>query len=533
MTEEFTHPQLGKIKGKANKGSVQFFGIKYATTRSRFAAAELYEPSGDGEIDATKFGPSVAVLPQGVDMESSFIQKTLAATKVPMSETDGLNLNITIPKLPGGSAKKLPVYVFVYGGGFFIGGNSYPSYDNKRFIELSTEIGMPIIGVVINYRVGATGFLTSEDLRSQGFPANNGLRDQRVAFQWVKKFISGFGGDPENITAIGNSAGSVSVTLQLYSETPLFNRIFCSSGTSLLIQPLPLPVHEATYNTVIKALGIMGETAKERVDALLKVPIEDILFKVPPGQPYIPALDGEMFTFLPEHKLFSTKEGFSRMPGAKWCKEMIMGECAFDGSILFGQCGPRPNGLAASFTDYVAKILPEHPSVATSILKSYGITSEMPDDEAVVRILEFGSDIAFIGSGISFAKGFPGAVYRYFYNEPNPWDGQWKGKASHIMDIKALFLNYNEYLPSGQAQTSTTMAKDAIAFINGKAPWSSYDEQNRTVKMYGPSEEEGFTAEVSEKDDKVPQRRNYLLEFENSPGWDALSATWVAFLHGH
>ncbi|KAH8816059.1 carboxylesterase-like protein [Xylogone sp. PMI_703] len=533
MSEQFAHPQLGKINGKSNKGSIQFFGIKYATTKSRFAAAELYEASGDGVIDATKFGPSVAVLPQGVDMEASFIQHTLTATKVPMSETDGLNLNITIPKLPSGSTKKLPVYVFVHGGGFFIGGNSYPTYDATKIIELSVEMGMPIIGVGINYRLGAAGFLTSEDLRSQGFPTNNGLRDQQVAFNWVKKYISGFGGDPDNITAIGNSAGSVSVTLQLYSETPLFNRAFCSAGTSLLIRPLPLAVHEATYNNVLKALDIKGETAKERVDALLKVPIDDIIFKVPPGQPYIPALDGEMLTFTPEHKTFSTKEGFSRLPGAKWCKGLIIGECALDGTILCGQWGPRPNGLAASFTDCVIKTLSEYPTEAKEILKAYGITPEISDDDATLRIVEFGSDIGFIGGGISFARGFPGPVYRYYYNEPNPWDGQWKSKASHIMDIKALFLNYNDRLPSGQAQTSTEMAKDLITFMNGKAPWKAYERQNPVVKMYGPSAEEGFTAEIQETDDeKVKRRRNILLQFETSPGWDALSATWGAFLQG-
>lgn len=82
-------------------------------------------------------------------MEASFIQKTLNTTKVPMSETEGLNLNITIPKLSEGSSKKLPVYVFVHGGGFFIGGNSYPSYDADKFITLSTELGTPVIGVGI------------------------------------------------------------------------------------------------------------------------------------------------------------------------------------------------------------------------------------------------------------------------------------------------------------------------------------------------------------------------------------------------
>ena len=58
-----------------------------------------------------------------------------------------------------------------------------------------------------SYRVGATGFLTSKELQSAGYKANNGLRDQRVALEWVQKYISGFGGDPTNVTLLGESAG--------------------------------------------------------------------------------------------------------------------------------------------------------------------------------------------------------------------------------------------------------------------------------------------------------------------------------------
>lgn len=58
-----------------------------------------------------------------------------------------------------------------------------------------------------SYRLGVFGFLTSEELRNAGYAANNGLRDQRVAFEWIKKYIGGFGGDPDNITVGGESAG--------------------------------------------------------------------------------------------------------------------------------------------------------------------------------------------------------------------------------------------------------------------------------------------------------------------------------------
>jgi len=59
----------------------------------------------------------------------------------------------------------------------------------------------------ISYRLGAAGFMTSKELRELGYQPNNGLRDQRTALRWIRKFIGGFGGDPDEITACGESAG--------------------------------------------------------------------------------------------------------------------------------------------------------------------------------------------------------------------------------------------------------------------------------------------------------------------------------------
>jgi carboxylesterase type B len=61
---------------------------------------------------------------------------------------------------------------------------------------------------ISSYRLGIPGFLTSEEMRKAGYPSNRGLRDQINAFRWVQKFMTGFGGDPKNVTFIGESAGS-------------------------------------------------------------------------------------------------------------------------------------------------------------------------------------------------------------------------------------------------------------------------------------------------------------------------------------
>lgn len=138
---------------------------------------------------------------------------------------EGLSLNITVPHNENGQidpSLKLPVYVFIHGGGFAVGSSWYPHYDPASIVRLSIQKGKPMIGITIkyvsllsswpslilrSYRLGVTGFMTSKELRKAGYEANNGFHDQRTAMKWIRKFVSGFGGDPDEITAVGESAG--------------------------------------------------------------------------------------------------------------------------------------------------------------------------------------------------------------------------------------------------------------------------------------------------------------------------------------
>lgn len=149
--------------------------------------------------------------PNGVDIEHSFIQQSLPKPDFPgISDVDCLTINITIPGgvgKGGPQMKDLPVLVFIPGGGFIMGGNWWPQYDFAKLVKLSAELGKPIIGITINHRVGPLGFLTFPELRAAGYKPNNALRDQRVALRWVKEYIAGFGGNPNEVTVMGESAG--------------------------------------------------------------------------------------------------------------------------------------------------------------------------------------------------------------------------------------------------------------------------------------------------------------------------------------
>ncbi|WP_444912452.1 carboxylesterase/lipase family protein [Microbulbifer sp. PAAF003] len=136
-----------------------------------------------------------------------------------------LYLNVFSPAMSQG--KKLPVMFWVHGGSFYMGSGCQEIY-NGKYLAAS---GRTIV-VTINYRLGALGFLRLKDISDIPSTGNEGLLDQIAALQWVRKNISAFGGDPNNITLFGESAGAMSIASLL--ETPqckgLIRRAIVQSG---------------------------------------------------------------------------------------------------------------------------------------------------------------------------------------------------------------------------------------------------------------------------------------------------------------
>jgi len=535
MASPLNHPTLGQIRGNLKDGVVQFLGVKYASIKDRFAPSEVFDSSGSGIIDATKPGPYV-ISPPAWDMEFGFIQKSLPMPEMTMSELNGLNLNVTVPLVKGGvptAEQKLPVFMFVHGGGFTLGSNAWPQYDQARIVKLSAEMGKPIIGVGINYRVGLPGFLSSEEMRKEGYVANNGLRDQANALRWIKKFIAGFGGDPDSVTFSGESAGSVSGNLLLHSTEPLFKRYMSMSGTSLTMKPLPPPVSEFAYSSVIDMFGLKGLSGSERIKALLELPAEKLL-SVPPNIPLMPVIDGDLIRNTLDFAHVSSKEDSSEldMPGRKWCKDLLIGDCQFDGSIGSFMLGPKTVNIGKGFCDSIDKTLAEYPGAAEKVRHAYQITPDLPDEVALKNVLQYSTDIGFYATALAFAKGWPGKAHLYHFNEPNPWDGQWKGEAGHVLDIAFLFQNYNEYLAPEQKAVAMKFAEDVIKFVNGACDWKPYGE-GEGARTYGPSKD-GICGDYVEGVAKPRSgRKNTIFELAGEIGLEHLSAAWRNFMTGN
>uniref|UniRef100_A0A8C5SNZ5 Carboxylic ester hydrolase n=1 Tax=Laticauda laticaudata TaxID=8630 RepID=A0A8C5SNZ5_LATLA len=169
---------------------------------------------------------------QAKDYQKRCMQPTLTQTDVRGSE-DCLYLNIWVPQRKKQVSTNLPVMIWIYGGGFIWGGGQGANF-LKNYLYDGEEIASrgKVIVVTFNYRLGPLGFLSTGD---KALPGNYGLKDQHMAIAWVKRNIKNFGGDPDNITIFGESAGAASVSLQTLSpySKGLVKRAISQSGVGL------------------------------------------------------------------------------------------------------------------------------------------------------------------------------------------------------------------------------------------------------------------------------------------------------------
>ncbi|MGD3106962.1 carboxylesterase/lipase family protein [Streptomyces sp. YGL11-2] len=195
----------GVLRGRRRRGHAVFRGIPYAAPpvgALRFAAPAPV-PRWDGTREAAEFGPAA---PQSGPVRASTEERT-----------DWLTLNVCTPD-PG--AAGLPVLVWIHGGAYIAGTSSDPMYDPAALAAAG------LVVVSVNYRLGAEGFAFLD-----GAPANRGFLDQIAALHWVRRNIAAFGGDPDQVTVAGQSAGAGSVAALLTMEPVrgLFRRAIAHS----------------------------------------------------------------------------------------------------------------------------------------------------------------------------------------------------------------------------------------------------------------------------------------------------------------
>jgi len=287
--------RCGKIEGILENNMFVFKGIPYAAPpigNLRWLPPQPVIP-WEGVRPAKEFG---AIAPQndlpGGDVVGLDVNE-------PQDE-DCLFLNIWTRGLDN---KRRPVMIWIHGGAFIIGSGSQTTYRNHNLVARKD-----LVLVSINYRLGAFGFMNLKEITGGKIPATGceGLLDQIAAIQWVRDNIEAFGGDPENITVFGESAGGMSIgsLMAMPAAQGKFHKAILESGAANTVGSLDEGIEIAT-----EFLDILEMKATD-TDAVRSLPVEQILdaqqklgvlLQLKEGRitPFQPIVDGDAMPEIP------------------------------------------------------------------------------------------------------------------------------------------------------------------------------------------------------------------------------------------
>jgi para-nitrobenzyl esterase len=259
VKEVIVSTRYGAVRGYEVDDLKVWKGVPYAEAPVgplRFGAPKPPKP-WTGVRDATQYGP--------VAMQSPTPGMFGGPPYLNQSE-DCLTLNIWAP---AGADGPRPVMVWIHGGAFVSGSGSAPWYDGASLARDG-----PIVVVTFNYRLGPFGFLFLEDIGGPAYrgSGNVGILDQLWALKWIHDNISQFGGDPEQVTVVGESAGSMSVgtLMTMPAAQGLFHRAIMESGVPLF---RTRAAASAVTQEVIQRLGLRNP----RIADLAALPDQDLL----------------------------------------------------------------------------------------------------------------------------------------------------------------------------------------------------------------------------------------------------------------
>ena len=260
------HTKEGPVQGSVRNGISSFLGIPYAAPPAGDLRWRPPQPHGawTKTLEATKFANTCPQITE------------LGVFAGPVSVTeDCLYLNVFAPHTNGnGNGKKLPVLLWIHGGGLFDGESN--DYDASALVK-GGPAG-PTVVVTINYRLGLLGYLGHPALDAEGHEFGNyGLMDQQEALRWVQRNIAAFGGDPGNVTVGGQSAGSTSAAANVISpaSSGLLHRAIFQSGPLLTVAPLALAEQRGT--DFGKAAGCGTDATAQTASCLRALSVGKIL----------------------------------------------------------------------------------------------------------------------------------------------------------------------------------------------------------------------------------------------------------------
>ncbi|KEF56454.1 uncharacterized protein A1O9_08035 [Exophiala aquamarina CBS 119918] len=399
-----------------------------------------------------------------------------------------LTVSISVPEsqlsLP--TTKALPAMVYIHGGAAQDGcGHVDGIHDNAPLTAFSHSIFLPVIVVNIGYRLNWVGSIVCQDLldehtsnpTSTHGPFNLTIQDQRNAFAWIHKFVGGLGGDVSNITAFGESTGSIFMLYHIIgSEQRMFDRAILSIRSG--------------YQALLKHFNINGENGQERLEQLRHVDAA-ALAKFPgthtmPFVGEVPGIKREDSLFTRGSPTYSSQ--FELIPTNKWLGDMMIGDDLWEGQTIFEMLKrAQPKALVEMVSSLFGN------DVAQELLEAYEIpiSGDIDSNRFLLQLSYFIGDVLFSVPIDKLAKILATAetsgiearrrkIYRYSIAFSNPFADSTRSFAPghRFGEILYLFLTVLERYPARRGkwleQQARGTARRWITFAYEQAPWDDH-----------------------------------------------------------
>lgn len=443
----------GEVTGLDRGATLVFKGI-------RFAEATRFEPPIDvtdlGRHDATRFRnqcPQVA----------GTMEQMLGGSKIPTDE-NCLHLNVYTPGCDDG---RRPVLFWVHGGAYTSGGGAMPWYDGSRLATRGD-----VVVVTINYRLGSLGFLGGR---------NTGLLDQIAALRWVGRNVAAFGGDPDNVTIFGESAGGSSVVAlsAVPGASGLFHRTLAMSPS--IQQFRSRETGECSEHDMLDAAGVDG------VGSLADLPI-DAVIDAQAKVLSVPSLEARHFS--PTESTATIPEPVVRA-AARDPRPLVIGTTLDEAKLFNAFDARRGNWTRADAERRFRRVFDDRAADAIDV---YSAARPGASPAALVSAME--TDVMFRNDArrLATARATAGnPTWMYLFDQATPQFGGILGSC-HALDIPFAFDNLHRpgveaFAGSGPRlqELADRFSGAVIAFARSDDPgWQRYDRESRRTQRLGP-----------------------------------------------
>lgn len=454
---ELIELSVGKVTGQKREGVLEFLGIPYAEPLHGLARVRLPVPRKPwaGVFEASQYGMAVP-------------QDAPAFMAVgPMGE-DCLSINVWTPDRMG----RLPVMVWLHGGGYLTGSTAQPLYRGDVLARRED-----VVVVSFNYRIGMMGYADFREYPELAADTNNGIRDQLLALTWIKEHIAAFGGDPECITLFGESAGGMAIAtlLAVPAASGLFHRAIVQSGSAdHVLEPGeaqkvarafvgegndPSVLVTGPWSDLLRAARACHRLVLQR--GVHSQPICQF------GMPALPVIDGDV---LPEAPLEAARAGrLQALP-------LLIGTTKDEWNLFIH--APQMMGGSPGKKDIPDEAVLERvferavPGRGSALAEAY--RQAMPGASRDERIGAFETDRIFRVPSLRLAEQQPDSSYVYRFDWPCAGNRQLG--ACHVVDVPFVFGLVDE--PIGQFFTGGGESAQALS-AHVQSAWASFARRGK------------------------------------------------------